>query len=101
MEILKGILSDSKKHYQESRKKILKKLASLPRGSIKKRRISGHEYFYLQKRVAEKVVHKYLGKEHPEKLANEIKLRKSLEAELKKNEEALKMIQKTERKKRG
>lgn len=101
MIILKGILSDSRKHYQEARKKILKKLSSLPQGSVKKRNISGHKYYYLQKRLGEKVVHKYLGKQHPEKLIKDLKLRRSLKAELKKVDEALKMIRKAQGKKHG
>lgn len=101
MNILKGILADSKKHYQDARKKISKKIASLPSGSIKERNISGRKYYYLQKRVGPKVVHKYLGKEKPEALIKDLKLRKSLQAELKKVDEALKMIKKAEGKRRG
>ena len=101
MNILKGILSDSKKHYQEVRKKILKQISSLPKGSVKERKISGKKYYYLQQRVSKRVVHKYLGKEKPEKLIKGLKLRKSLKAELKKVDEALKMIQKAQGKKSG
>ena len=101
MSILKGILSDSKKHYLDVKKKIAKKLVQLPRGSVKERKISGQKYYYLQQRVNKKIVHKYLGKARPDKLINELKLRKSLKAELKKVNEALTMIQKSEGKKRG
>tara|TARA_B100000745_G_C19849480_1_gene282054 strand:- start:5 stop:310 length:306 start_codon:yes stop_codon:yes gene_type:complete len=101
MNILRGILSDSKKHYQEARRKILKQLASLPKGSVKERKISGKKYYYLQKRDGKRVIHKYLGKEKPEKLMKDLKLRKSLQGELKKVDEALRMIQKAQGKKRG
>jgi len=101
MIILKGNLSDSKKHYQEAKKIILKNLSPLPQGSVKERKISGHKYYYLQKRVDRKIVHKYLGKEKPKKLIKDLKLRKSLKAGLKKVDEALKMIRKTQGKKRG
>lgn len=100
MNILKGILADSKKHYQDVKKKIAQKLSKLPKGSVKERKISGHKYFYLQQRINKKVVHKYLGKAKPEKLIKDLKLRKSLEAELKKVDEALKMIRKSEGKDR-
>lgn len=101
MSILKGILSDSKKHYSDVKKKILRRLSQLPQGSVKERKISAGTYYYLQKRTNKKIVHKYLGKDKPEKLMNDIKLRNSLKAELKKVNEALKMIRKSEGKKRG
>jgi hypothetical protein len=101
MNVLKGILKDSKKHYQDVRKKIVKKISGLPQGSIKERKIAGRKYYYLQKREGQKVVHKYLGKVKPEKLVKDLKLRKSLQVELKQVDEALKMIQKAEGKKRG
>ncbi len=101
MIILQEILADSKKHYQEVRKKILKNLSSLPQGSVKKRKISKRIYYYLQQRVGSKIIHKYLGKEEPEELIKELKLRKSLKAELKKVDEALKVIQKVQGKKYG
>lgn len=101
MSILKGILSDSKKHYLDVKKRIVKRLSQLPQGSVKERQISRQKYFYLQQRVNKKIVHQYLGKARPEKLINDLKLKKSLKAELKKVNEALKMIRKSEGKKRG
>ena len=101
MNILKGILADSKKHYQEVKGKISRKLSKLPQGSVKERSISGHKYYYLQKRVNQRIIHKYLGKSKPEKLIEDLKLRKSLRAELKKVDEALRMIRKSEGKRRG
>jgi len=99
--ILKGILADSKKHYQDVKKKIAQRLSKLPKGNVKERDISDHKYYYLQQRVNKKIVHKYLGKSKPEKLMEDLKLRKSLLAELKKTDEALKMIKKSEGKKHG
>ena len=101
MNILKGILSDSKRHYLDVKKKILQRLSQLPRGSVKERKISGGKYYYLQNRANKKIVHKYIGKDRPEKLMKDIKLRNSLKVELKKTNEALKMIRKSEGKKRG
>lgn len=98
--VLKGILKDSKRHYSEVRKKIKRKIDSLPKGSIKRRYISGHYYYYLQHRVGTKVVHKYLGKKKPEAIINGLKQRKRLQMELKKADEALQMIRRAERKPR-
>ena len=99
MNVLEGILSDSKKHYLDAQKKIKQKLIKLARGSVKKRRIQGGNYYYLQQRINNKIVHKYLGKEKPGKLLEEIKQRRALKSELMKVKEALKMIERSQRKK--
>ena len=101
MSILKGILSESKGHYLEVKKKIEKKLASLPKGSVKERIISAKKYYYLQNRIGEKIVHKYLGRKKPEEILRQLQERKKLKAELKKVKEALRLLKRTEGKKRG
>ena len=82
MEILKGVLFESKKHYLALKKKIERDIRDLPAGSIKKRQISGSIYYYLQKRVGPKIVQRYLGKAKPEELLKQIAERRSLKAEL-------------------
>lgn len=101
MKILEGILSESKEYYLEIREKIKKKLANLPKGSVKKRLIGGKKYYYLQSRVGSKIVHKYLGKKRPEVIFNQIKERKALKEELKKVSEALNIIRRSEGRKHG
>jgi hypothetical protein len=96
MNVLKGILSESKDYYLDAKRKIEKKLKGLPKGSIKERQIAGKKYYYLQSRVGKKVVHKYLGKEKPESLIRELSQRKALKAELKKVNEALKLLKRSE-----
>ena len=100
MSILKGILSESKGHYLEAKKKLEEKLASLPKGSVKERIISGKKYFYLQNRIGKKIVHKYLGRKKPEEILRHLQERKRLKAELKKVKEALKLLKRAEGKKR-
>ena len=100
MKVLKGILSESKKYYLDAKRKIEKKLAQLPKGSIKEREISKQKYYYLQQRIGEKVVHKYLGKEKPELLLKQIKERSLLKAQLKKVNEALRILKRSEGRKR-
>lgn len=100
MSVLRGILSESKEYYLKTKEKIIKKLANLPQGSIKERKISGKPYYYLQHRIGEKVQHKYLGKEKPVNLLKQLKERKSLKSELKKVDEALQMLRRAEGKKR-
>lgn len=101
MKILKGILSESKEYYLDAKKKIEKKLATLPKESVKERVISGKKYYYLQHRVGRKVMHKYLGKNKPDSLIKQIKERKALKVELQKVNEALKMIKRSEGRRHG
>lgn len=90
--VLKGILSDSESHYKSTKIKIERKLSQLPQGSIKKRKIAGHLYYYFQQRNGDKVVHKYLGKVKPQQLIIQIHQRKVFKSELKKVNEALKIL---------
>ena len=101
MKVLQGILSESKEYYLQAREKIKKKLASLPKGSIKERMIAGKKYYYLQQRVGNRVVHKYLGKERPEEVASKIKERKELGLELRKVNGALRIIRRSEGRRHG
>jgi hypothetical protein len=99
MKVLKGILSESKEYYLDAKEKIAEKLSSLPAGSIKERLISGKKYYYLQQRVRNKIVHKYLGRDRPEDLIKKINERKVLKDELKKINEALGILKRAEGKK--
>lgn len=92
MEILKGILAESREYYLKIKSQIEEKISQLPQGSIKKRIISGQAYYYLQRRVNQKVRHKYLGKAKPDKLAAQLKERARLKSELKKVLGSLKIL---------
>jgi len=96
MSVLKDILKESKQHYIEAKRKIEKKLLSLSQGSVKERVISGRKYYYLQYRKGEKVIQKYLGKVKPDKLIKQLKEKRLLKAELRKVNEALKMLKRSE-----
>jgi len=101
MNVLKGILSESKEYYLDAKQKIEKKLSSLPHGSIKKREIAGKKYYYLQSRAGKKILHKYLGKDKPGSLIKQLSERKAFKTELKKVNEALRMLGRAEGRKRG
>jgi hypothetical protein len=101
MDVLKGVLLEGKKHYSDLKERIVKDLKSLPSGSIKERRISGEVYYYLQKRVGDKIVHKYLGKEKPLALLKQISQRRALKGELKKVNEGLRIVRRAEGRKRA
>lgn len=95
MKILKGILSENRAYYLKVKKDIEKKISKLPKGCVKERCISGRVYFYIQKREDKKIVHKYLGKERPVEIIEQIDKRRILEKEVKKVKEALRIIDKT------
>lgn len=99
MKVLQGILSESKEYYLDAKKKIEEKLSNLPKGNVKERKIAGKKYYYLQYRMGKRVLHKYLGKDKPEDIINQIKERKALRGELKKVNEAIRMIKRSEGKK--
>lgn len=92
MRVLKGILKDSLAYYKRLQKDLERKLAGLPVGSVKRRRIKGHAYYYLQRREGRKVVHKYLGVQEPKDLMEKVRRRRFLAGELKKVREALRLL---------
>ena len=96
MKILKSILSESKEYYLDVKNKIEKKLVKIPKGNIKKRTINNRIYYYLQFRKNNKIIQKYLGKDNPKELSLQIKERNKLKVELKKVNEALKIIKRSE-----
>ena len=101
MNILKGILSESKEYYLDVKNKIEEKLSVLPRGNVKERKISGKKYYYLQIRVGSKIRHKYLGKKKPVGILKQLNERKVLKAELIKVNESLKLLKRTEGRRSG
>ena len=92
MEVLKGILKDSLAYYERLERDLLRRIEALPKGSVKRRRIKGRPYYYLQSRQGSKVVHKYLGIQEPKVLLEKIRLRRTLARELKKGREALRLL---------
>ncbi|MFA4888288.1 MAG: hypothetical protein WC628_01755 [Candidatus Omnitrophota bacterium] len=101
MRVLQGILSESKGYYLGVKKKIEKSLLKLPRGSVKEREISGKKYYYLQYRRDKGIIQDYLGKVKPESIIEQIKERRALKEELKKVIESLKIIKRSEGRRRG
>ena len=92
MKVLKSILKDSLSYYQRLERVLTCRLAALPQGSVKHRRIRGHVYYYLQKRNGGKVVHQYLGRQKPVMLLKEIQERRQLKQELAQARAALRLL---------
>ena len=94
MKVLKSILKDSLLYYQRLERDLTRRLAKLPQGSVKRRRLRGHVYYYQQSRSGDKVVHRYLGRQKPVDLLKGIQERRQLKQELAKVRAALQLLPK-------
>ena len=94
MKVLKSILKDSLSYYQRLERDLKRRLAKLPRGSVKRRMIRGHGYYYLQRRNGGRIVHQYLGRQKPAELLKGIQERRQLKQELAKVRAALRLLPK-------
>ncbi len=92
MRVLRAILRDSLVYYERLERDLLRRLGKLPRGSVKRRRLKGRVYYYLQERRGSKVVHRYLGRSEPKALMQDIRKRRLLKQELAKARAALKLL---------
>ena len=94
MKVLRSLLKDRLSYYQRLERDLNRRLARLPQGSVKRRRIRGHVYYYLQRRHGEKVVHQYVGRPKPVALLQGIQERRQLKEELAKARAALRLLPK-------
>jgi hypothetical protein len=62
MKVIKGILEEELANSLAMEKNYERELAKLPKGSLTKKTIKGHEYYYLQLREDGKVKFIYKGK---------------------------------------
>jgi len=60
--VIKGVLAEELRNSLRMRKEYEAALRKLPKGCLAVRRIRGHEYYYLVKRVDKKVKYIYKGK---------------------------------------
>ncbi len=92
MKVLRGILKDSLVYYERLERDLVRRLGKLPKGSIKRRRIKGRAYYYLQRREGRKILQQYLGREKPKALLNGIEERRMLRRELAQARAALRLL---------
>jgi len=92
MRVLKGILKDSLVYYRRMEADLKRQLKKLPKGSVKRRLIKGHVYYYIQWREGRKVIHRYLGKRRPKKFIGLRQKRRLLKTELAKVRASLKLL---------
>ena len=62
MGIIKGVLKEELKNSLEMKKNYERELVKLPKGSLIKKKIRGHEYYYLVERKDGKVNFTYKGR---------------------------------------
>ena len=62
MGVIKGVLKEELQNSLQMKEDYERELAKLPKGSLVKKMIKGHEYYYLVERVKGKVKFTYKGK---------------------------------------
>jgi hypothetical protein len=66
---IKGVLREELENSLRMQERYEQELSKLPKGSLVKRRIKGHEYYYLVYREEGKVRSVYQGKPAPDEIA--------------------------------
>ena len=92
MSDLRNILSDSARYYREQEKRIVSRLALLPKGTVKEKSIGSRKYFYLSYRQGKKIIDKYLGAAYPEDLRRQLDERRKLLSQLKEVRAGLRLL---------
>ena len=62
MGVIKGVLKEELNNSLQMKKNYERELAKLPKGSLVKKKINGHEYYYLVVRIGQKITFTYKGK---------------------------------------
>ena len=78
------------KKLNKERETLIKELETLPKGAVRRKRIRGREYYYLQYREGSKVRSEYIHAINLEDISQRIEKRHMLEARLKEYNRALK-----------
>jgi len=68
MGVIKGTLREELKNSLKMKKEYEREIAKLPKGSLIKKKVKGHEYYYLLLRVKGKVKFVYKGKVSEEEI---------------------------------
>jgi len=97
MKILNDILQEEKERLLELKRVYQSKIQKLPKGSLVKKNIKGHNYYYLNYRLYKKQVFKYIGKlseKEVNDLVTRIKERRKFEKFLRQVKKDIKEIEK-------
>ena len=82
--VIKGILKEELQNSLQMKESYERELDKLPKGSLIKKKIKGHEYYYLVLRERGKVKFIYKGKNVSQKLIEQYKEAKELRAKYRK-----------------
>lgn len=93
MSVLEGILEEEYERAKRLSKQLSEEIDSLPKGSLRARKLGNHEYFYLNYREGNQVKSDYVPASQAADLQQQIARRKELKAALKEQEKSLKQIQ--------
>lgn len=92
MEDLRDSLKENAAFYRRQMELIVARLAILPRGTVKPKKIGAETFFYLQYRQGKSVKSDYVGKKVSPDLQEKLTERKRLESEMKQVRVALKLL---------
>lgn len=92
MQDIDNTLKEGVEFYREQERLISARLAVLPKGRIKTKKIRGKTYYYLQYRKGAEFKSDYIGKEVPSELRELIEERARLEAELRRVRRGLRLL---------
>ena len=93
MSVLEGVLEEEYARSLRLCQRIEAELSSLPKGSVRARQISGHEYYYLNYREGDAVKSDYIPAREVEAVRAQVARRKELVAALKEQKRACKQIE--------
>lgn len=93
MAVLEGVLEEEYRRSLRVTAALEREMAALPKGSIRKREISGHEYYYLQWRDDSHVRSKYVKRGELEELRRQLEVRRSHVEALKEQAKSRRMIE--------
>lgn len=82
--VIKGVLREELANSLRMKKRYEQELGKLPKGSLVKRTIKGHEYYYLIYRENGKFKSEYKGKSVPDKELNKYREAKHLRSKYRK-----------------
>lgn len=82
--VIKSILREELENSRQMLERYARELVGLPRGSMVKRNIKGHEYYYLVYRENGKFRSDYKGKSVPDKILRQYEEAKNLRAKYRK-----------------
>ncbi|MDP6631773.1 MAG: hypothetical protein QGH42_12315 [Kiritimatiellia bacterium] len=88
--VIKSILREELDNSRRMKERYEQELSALPRGSLVKRNIKGHEYYYLVYREKGKFKSEYKGKAVPDKVLHQYEEAKNLRAKYRKSLSQLK-----------